>query len=175
MQSGAWHPTSILRVIHPVPSSADAVLVLTDAGQGFLKAMGNRAGEHALACELVRTQLAKWFGLSTFDFALIDVIDVPEIPFAVAGRARPGKAFITRREKGDRWGGGEDQLKLVGNHEDISRLVVFDTWTLNWDRFPPDTVRKPNRDNVFLSEEGKREGKRGHSGFLLGGPVLGAQ
>ncbi len=33
-------------------------------------------------------------------------------------------------------------------------LVVFDTWTLNCDRFPPNQdERRPNFDNVFISHE----------------------
>jgi hypothetical protein len=38
------------------------------------------------------------------------------------------------------------------NPEDIARLVLFDTWTRNCDRHPPDlSTRKPNYNNVFLS------------------------
>jgi hypothetical protein len=33
------------------------------------------------------------------------------------------------------------------------RLVVFDTWVRNCDRYPPDlTKRRPNYDNVFLAD-----------------------
>jgi hypothetical protein len=36
----------------------------------------------------------------------------------------------------------------------IPRLVVFDTWTLNWDRCPPDgDTRRINYGNVFLTSE----------------------
>jgi hypothetical protein len=129
------------------------MLVATDAGDAYLKAMGNPAGEHALACEWVGTQLAAWFELPTFDFAIIEVTDVPELPFAKGGVAKPGPAFITRAERGERWGGVARELELLSNPEDIGRLVVFDTWTLNCDRYAPNNTRKPNRDNVFLSEE----------------------
>jgi len=78
-----------------------------------------------------------------------------EIPFARGGHAQPGPAFITRAEKGKTWGGSGDELKLVENTDDFTRLVLFDTWTLNCDRYPADLrTRRPNRDNVFLSEEG---------------------
>ena len=43
----------------------------TDAGKGYLKALGGPEGPHTLACEWVATQLARWFGLSTFDFAIL--------------------------------------------------------------------------------------------------------
>ena len=58
------------------------------------------------------------------------------------------------------WGKSGMQLDRLVNPEDIARLVVFDTWTLNCDRHHPDlTVRKPNYDNVFLSSEGIEPGK----------------
>ncbi len=148
-----WKPTRITRHIESRPTGAGAILVATDAGNGFLKAMGNPAGEHALACELVGTQLATWFGLSTFDFAIIRVVEVPELPFAHGGLAKPGPGFITRQEVGETWGGKARQLRRLVNPEDITRLVVFDTWTLNCDRHAPDNLRRPNRDNVFLSAE----------------------
>jgi hypothetical protein len=129
------------------------MLVHTEVGDGYLKAMGNPAGEHALACELVGTQLAAWFGLPVFDFAIINVTAAVELPFAKGGLATPGPAFITRAEPGEPWGGKDRELKRLANPEDISRLVVFDTWTLNCDRHAPNKSRKPNRNNVFLSEE----------------------
>ncbi|MBN2023639.1 MAG: hypothetical protein JW809_12710 [Pirellulales bacterium] len=130
--------------------------VRTDLGDGYLKAMGNPAGEHALACELVGTQLAAWFGLPVFDFAIIDVIEADSLPFAGGGFAQPGPAFITRAEKGEPWSGKVRELKRLTNPEDISRLIVFDTWTLNCDRHVSDRSRRPNRNNVFLSEEAPR-------------------
>jgi hypothetical protein len=52
-------------------------------------------------------------------------------------------------------------LDVLVNPEDITRLVVFDTWTLNCDRHHHDaSVRKPNYDNVFLSSEGIEPGRR---------------
>ncbi|MHB1036395.1 MAG: hypothetical protein ACYC0Y_17395 [Pirellulales bacterium] len=50
------------------------------------------------------------------------------------------------------------------NPEAVSHLVVFDTWTLNSDRYPPDlTTRGPNYDNVFL----EKVGERGKNAFRL--------
>jgi hypothetical protein len=153
-----WHPTTIRRFIKSFPTSACTGLVETDAGPGYLKALGNREGPHILACEWVGTQLARWLGLSTFDFALINVTPEDEIPFAKGGQASEGRAFITRAETGGSWSGHARQLRLLANPQDITRLVVFDTWTLNCDRhsYPPkgDISRtRVNRDNVFLSEE----------------------
>ena len=152
-QRPSWRPTVIRHHIESFPTGAGAILVHTDAGDGYLKVMGNPAGEHALACELVGTQLAAWFGLPTFDFAIIQVGEIDELPFATGGFAVPGPAFITRAERGEPWGGTMRELKLLTNPEDITRLVIFDTWTLNCDRHAPNKSRKPNRNNVFLSEK----------------------
>lgn len=127
----------------------------TDQGKGYLKALGNRAGPHALACELVGTSLAKLLGLLTLDFALIEIDEGDEIPLASGGIAQPGPAFITRLEKGTTWGGKLRELNKLANPKDIGRLVLFDTWTLNCDRYPADLrTRRPNRDNVFFSRAG---------------------
>ncbi|WLD14663.1 HipA family kinase [Planctellipticum variicoloris] len=135
----------------------------TDVGSAYVKAMGGPEGPHTLASEVVVTQLAAWFGLSTFDWAIVIVDEFDEIPFLdkdgnQTGQATPGPSFITRAEQGVTWGGGDRELKLLVNPQDISRLVVFDTWVLNCDRHSPADPetgrrRKPNRDNVFLSEE----------------------
>jgi hypothetical protein len=130
---------------------------------GYLKGIGAPEGPHTLAAELVGTQLAAWFGLSTLDWAIIMLDDIVEIPFVdkdgnETGMAKPGPAFITRAEPGDTWSGDEKQLRRLVNQQDIARLVVFDTWTRNCDRHsfaPSNLPQKPriNRDNVFLSEE----------------------
>lgn len=52
-------------------------------------------------------------------------------------------------------------LESSVNPEDITRLVVFDTWTLNCDRCHHDLdVRKANYDNVYLSSENVEPGQR---------------
>ena len=158
-----WKPTTLTRFVKAFPSSGHTALVETDAGLGYVKAMGGSEGLHTLAAEVVGTQLASWFGLSTFDWAIIEIDEIDEIPFHdkngnKVGQAVPGPAFITRAEQGTQWSGGDRELKLLVNPQDISRLVVFDTWVLNCDRRgPTDPVtnrcRKPNTDNVFLSAE----------------------
>jgi hypothetical protein len=158
-----WQPTTIRRYIKGFPSSARTARVDTDAGQGYVKGMGGPEGPHTLASEWVGTQLAAWLGLSTFDFAIVRIDEVDEIWFVDkegnrTGKAEPGPAFITRAESGDTWSGGEKQLRKLVNPQDVARLVVFDTWLLNCDRYswpPGNAMQKPriNRDNVFLSEE----------------------
>jgi hypothetical protein len=155
--------TSILRFEKAIPSSACTAVVQTDAGKGYLKGLGGPEGPHTLACEWIATQLAQWSGLPTLDIAIIEVSQVDEIPFLDQkgeriGQAQPGRAFISRGEAGEPWSGNENQLKRLANPEDISRLVVFDTWTRNCDRhsWPEgEAMGRPriNLNNVFLSEE----------------------
>lgn len=155
-----WQPTRFVRFEKSLDTSMGTARIVTDAGKAYCKALGNRQGPHALACEWVGTQLARWFGLPTFDFALLTLDAFDEIPFFRGGQAQPGPAFVTRAEAGHAWGGTAEELTIVENQADIARLVVFDTWTLNCDRHPPDlTARKPNYDNVFLSEEGASAGR----------------
>ncbi|MGP0064027.1 MAG: hypothetical protein ACLQGP_10575 [Isosphaeraceae bacterium] len=42
-------------------------------------------------------------------------------------------------------------MEQLVNPEDITRLVVFDSWTRNCDRYAPEG-RRVNRNNVYLSE-----------------------
>ena len=136
-------------------ASSSAVLrVVTDQGKGYLKALGNPEGPQILAREWVGTSLAKRFGLSTFQFAVIQVTEDDDLPFAGGGKALPGPAFITRAESGAAWGGKESELRKLVNPNDLARLMVFDTWIRNRDRHPPPgSPWQPARRNVFLSTE----------------------
>lgn len=106
-----WQPTTILRFERSVPSSTGVARVVTDQGVGYLKAIGNPEGEHALACEWVGTHLARLLGLLTFDFAVIEVTASDEIPLGTGGFARPGPAYISRAEPGQPWGGSALELR----------------------------------------------------------------
>ncbi|MCC7085431.1 MAG: hypothetical protein IT427_10530 [Pirellulales bacterium] len=159
-----WQPTVIQRFNRAYPTSACTAQIVTDAGIGYLKALESPEGRHTLVCELVGTRLAQWFELPTFDYSIIrvdaDAIDIPLLDQhqKQIGMAQSGSAFITRAENGDSWSGKTEQLNKLVNPNDIGRLIVFDTWTLNCDRHcdpPTGTFGKPriNRNNVFLSEE----------------------
>jgi hypothetical protein len=157
LNGNGWKPTRITRFVKNFATSTAPVRVDTDGGEGYLKALGNPEGPHALACELVGTILADWMGLTTFDFSLIEVSGDDEIPFANGGKAIPGPGFISRAEEGFNWGGDAKQLRSIANPLEINGLVVLDTWVLNYDRCAPDR-RRPNRDNVFFI---KAPGKAG--------------
>jgi hypothetical protein len=147
-QGNGWKPTSITRYIRSLRTSTGVAIVDTDCGEGFLKALSNPEGPHVLGCELVGSLLADWIGLPTLDFAIVDVSDDDEIPLATGGKAGIGPAFISRRVNGASWGGDIDSLRLVDNIEDISRMILFDTWVRNCDRYRPEPRRR-NLDNVF--------------------------
>jgi hypothetical protein len=138
---------------------------MTDAGEGYIKVMGNPEGEHALACELVGTLLARWFGLPTLEHHILRLEEADVFPLGNRGKAKAGPAFITRAIRANPWGGKARALRRLENPEDIARLVIVDTWLLNPDRYPripppsSGAARKPNRNNVLLTHEGV-EGRR---------------
>ena len=155
-ESESWRPTYVQRFESAIDGcSTKVAIVRTDAGRAYLKALGNPEGPHALAREWLGTSLARWFGLTTFDFATVHIEPDIEIPLGSGYRASPGSAFVTRAEEGTPWSGSRKALGTLANLADVTRLVVLDTWLLNADRYPPPgSHRKPNRDNVFLSFEG---------------------
>ena len=160
-----WRPAEFRRFEDSIPSSMCTARITTDAGPAYVKALGNPQGPHQLACEYVGTQLAEWFGLPTLDYALMSVdARADEIPLKDGKLAESGPAFVTRAAAGHPWGGSPDELDALVNPEAVTRLVIFDTWTLNCDRHPPDlTARGPNYDNVFL----EKVGERGNETFRL--------
>ncbi|MCC5876104.1 MAG: hypothetical protein JJU11_07795 [Candidatus Sumerlaeia bacterium] len=150
--TSSWRPTEILSHLRSHNSSTGPILVETDAGDAWIKAIGNPEGEHALVCEWVGTSLARLLGLRTLHFQLLHVDDIIPLPLGRGGGlARPGAAFATRAEKGHPWGGTAEGLHHVRNRADLSAIIVFDTFVRNRDRWAEN--RQPNYDNVFLSSE----------------------
>jgi len=156
-----WTPQRLLEVGDSVDTSTGATEVFTGAGRAYIKPMGNRQGPHVLATDWVGTHLAEWFGLSTFDIAILMLGADDSFRLPQGCYAQQGPAFAAKALNGESWGISDIHLDLLVNPEDISRLVVFDTWTLNCDRHDAgQNRRKPNRDNVYLSSEGVKPGKR---------------
>lgn len=156
-----WQPAEIRSPIEAKPTGSSVLRVETDQGEGFLKAMGAKCGPHVLACELVGTLLAQRLRLRTLDFVLFDVPGDRNLRFADGRLVEPGPGFLTRAEKHQVWSGDMADLDSLQNPEDINRLIVFDTWTMNCDRYrPPNgaTLRK-NEDNVFISKEASERGR----------------
>lgn len=157
----AWNPTRVLQIAGSVDSSTGATEVITDLGSAYIKPLGNRQGPHVLATDWVGTHLAKWFGLPTFDVAIVSLHSDLVFHLPRGAVATPGPAFAARAMAGAPWNRQPRELEVLDNPEDITRLVVFDTWTLNCDRHHHDpNIRKPNPDNVFLSRDGVAQGKR---------------
>lgn len=129
-----WKPTRLMEVAASADTSTGATEVTTDAGRAYIKPMGNRQGPHVLATDWVGTHLAKWFGLSTFDVAILVLGPDDTLPLPRGRTAQPGPAFAARALAGGPWGRSEQELDSLVNPQDLTRLVVFDTWTLNGDR-----------------------------------------
>jgi hypothetical protein len=103
----------------------------------------------------VATHLAKWFGLPTFDIAILHLGEDDCFALPKGYRAQPGPAFASCAIAGHPWDSTEGELRRLINADTITRLVIFDNWVLNCDRHPPDLmVRHPNYGNVFLAETG---------------------
>ena len=100
-----WKPTQFVRFERGLDTSMGTAEIITDAeppfAKAYIKAMGNRQGPHALASEFVATQLAQWFALPVFDFAIIQIdAEVDEIRYVRGGNAGSGPAFVTKALKG---------------------------------------------------------------------------
>jgi hypothetical protein len=147
-QANGWIPTTVTRHIRSLATSTGVAIVDTDCGEGFLKSLGNPEGPHVLGCEFVGSLLADWIGLATLDFAIVQVMEDDEIPLGTGGYAVAGPAFISRSVTGTSWGGDVESLQNAANAEDVTRLVIFDTWVRNCDRYRPQPQRC-NLDNVF--------------------------
>jgi|JI9StandDraft_2_1071091.scaffolds.fasta_scaffold00807_8 hypothetical protein len=155
--SPSWQPTEVTQFIDHLDSGAGTLIVRTDAGLAYLKALGNPDGPHALVKDLLGTHLAALLGLPTFDYAIIEVSDLDELPFFRGGNAEPGPAFATRGEVGSVWDGNKRLLEKIDNPDAISGLVVVDTWLRNTDRHYLPKLRV-NWDNVFFSKESIADG-----------------
>jgi hypothetical protein len=149
-----WQPKAVKRVIETFQTSTRVARVATDDGNGFLKGMGNPAGNLSLAAELVAGELAHWFGLPIPPFAIVGVGTDFRIPMIDGGQLLPGPAFISKEVDGFSGAGG---LTRLLNPSDVSRLVVFDTWIRNADRCAPQSFGYPaNYDNLFFTRVGSR-------------------
>ena len=151
-----WNATTIVGELRQLRTNSLVVVVETDQGHGYLKVAHAAGHPHDLVCELVGTELARYLGIPTFEYA---IIAVPEpAPFRLHGNPRihPGFGYITRSSPGDQWAGQRGQLSLIGNTSDLGRMVALDTWTLNCDRYrPPATGRsaRVNHGNVYLARQ----------------------
>ncbi|MCC7171367.1 MAG: hypothetical protein IT459_13045 [Planctomycetes bacterium] len=138
--------------------------VQLDVGRAYMKVAHAECHPHGLAAEYIGTRLAHEFGLRTFDFGLIELSESDASSLAPEIRCDAGPAFVTRTLSRLEWNGKGRLLQRVPAGV-LARLVVFDTWLRNDDRYPPvDAIGAlqsswpPNRDNVFLTEDGALDG-----------------
>lgn len=153
----AWNPTVINRRIpKEIVSSTQPTHVVTDQGNAYVKWPNNLQGPAALSSELLGTKLADWFGLPTFEYSVMSAC--PADAFADSGDERQVPVFLTKEVEGDTWRGTTKELELLENPEDLSRLVVFDSFVCNSDRYllmekNGQKLEHRNDGNVFLSHD----------------------
>jgi len=140
-------------------TSTKPLRVMTNDGPAIVKYMGNQAGPDALICELIGTELANCIGLATPDFAVahMPALVLPNHPFL---RVESGPAFFSKW--GDDTTSFSPRSTLLGNlrkPDDIAKLVAFDTWLRNKDRFsaPVDHAYGcENFDNLLLRADKRK-------------------
>ncbi len=159
-----WPPGRYLDYEGDVPgTNMGPAIVMTDAGRAYVKPLAPDMNPHSLAVELVCTRLAAWFGLPVLDHCILRLGHSDTFPRPAGGMSQPGPAFCTRAVAATRWDGTPQSLAKIANPDDITRLVIFDTWIRNEDRYPPidaaeatQSARKPNLGNVLLVREPPR-------------------
>ena len=154
-----WQPTKIIEVLdHAVDTATHPVIVKTDQGHGYFKAIENPAGASALAREFIGTSLADWLDLPTFRYCLFDFDGKLDIVLSDGTRVNQGVGFMTKEEPGDNWDKTTDMLDDLVNKDDITRLVILDTWLRNIDRcFQHNGKFHTNSNNVFIAMTPKNE------------------
>jgi hypothetical protein len=160
MTANPWPPTELRRVVRVLTTSTTPIVVATDAGDAYVKTLGNPEGPTSLLVEWVGTGLAAWLGLPTVDVCILSYPDELAVDLKDGCRVIPGPAFVTRATAGEPWGGGADELEGLENPEALTAMVVLDTWTRNRDRYFDNPSGRPvaNVRNVFLGE-GARAGR----------------
>ncbi len=150
-----WQPSRIERVIETFATSTRPAKVTTDQGVAILKGMGNPAGNSALACEVVATELANAIGLRVPNFAIIQ-LNLP-IPMRDHGIMQQGPAFASSLLRGQTMGAKSLYQRLT-RPGDIAKIVFLDSWIRNEDRFPPEGsfATSGNLDNLFFTPAGRK-------------------
>lgn len=146
-----WRPSRVERVIETLSTSTRPAKVMTDAGPAFLKGMGNPAGNDSLACEIVAGELAHLIGLRVPEFAIVPL--ELDIMMDGHGTMNRGPAFVSKALPGATGDGGDIFLSRLRRPQDVAKLVLFDTWIRNHDRYPPDGAlhTEENLDNIFFT------------------------
>jgi hypothetical protein len=73
-----WRPTAIVRYVEGLGTSTNVMRVETDAGEGFIKTLGNPEGPHALVSEWVGTPTHCFGDTLQFTSALANISAVQD-------------------------------------------------------------------------------------------------
>jgi hypothetical protein len=152
-----WQPTVVSRVIDTLPTSTRVAKVKTDAGNAFLKGMGNPAGNQSLAMELVGAELATQLGFFVPDFAILELAGI-EVPMLDHGPMSFGPAFASREVKCITSDGSPHLVARLRDPGELAMLVMFDTWIRNLDRCPPPDYYDPapRFDNLCYTPDDRK-------------------
>lgn len=143
-------PTLVKFEIETYPSSTRPALVETDVGQGYIKGITNPAGTCALVSELIASELGTWFGLNIPAFAIVERCDI-DIQMQIIGTRIEPPCFYSHRIDGAlSFDNTNLILSKLRNKKDISKLIIFDTWIRNSDRFFEESS---NYDNLLFSRD----------------------
>jgi hypothetical protein len=140
-------PTTITREIQIFPSSCRPAKVATDVADGFIKGLGNPQGPSVLISELLAAELGTWFGLKIPPFAVVDNCPIQIPMLQHNGHIQPPVFFSKAIDGAPRDPGGAF-LPRLRRPSDVARLVVFDTWIRNNDRY---VEGSENSDNLLYA------------------------
>jgi hypothetical protein len=125
-------------------------------------------GSAALTSELVAAELAVWFGLDVPPFAVIHQCDI-EIIMRKNGQPMIAPLFFSSAVEGIPRDGTDVFLRRLRDKDCVSRLVVFDTWIRNWDRYYGEDANSDNLLYVQASTQKYDLVPIDHSNCFIGG------
>lgn len=137
-----WQPTKLERIVDVLDTSMKPLKVLTDQGIAIVKYMGNVSHNELLLCELVGCEITRSVGLTTPDFAILNLPHMP-IPSHFV-QVTHGPAFLSRWIESVPFSPQAGHLRNLRDPYHVALLVVLDTWLRNPDRV---SARNPHRLN----------------------------
>lgn len=147
-----WRPSKVLFVRDTISTSTDPLHVETDDGSCIAKYVGNRQGDFTLAAELISAELGLLLGLKIPDFALLTA-DASELGGATRYRAI-APMFCSRFLSGALpFVPSPRVLGRLRDRSALAKLVVFDTWLRNSDRF---SASGQNMSNLLILQDKKK-------------------
>ncbi|MCA3642346.1 MAG: hypothetical protein IOC63_10880 [Methylobacterium sp.] len=154
-----YQPTKVEFEVQTFPSSTRPALVQTDVGLGYIKGLNNPAGIGALVSELIASELGTWFGLQLPHFAILMNYDI-EVNMKNNGqRIEPPCYYSHNIHSANAFDETDLMLSKLIKNDDLSKLIVFDTWIRNFDRY---LDGESNPDNIIFSYDAEAKGYHMH-------------